>query len=375
MTRERTILVTGAYGLVGRELVRLLVEKTDASVIATGRKTERLASLAADLDPGRVATQVLDVLDPSAARAACSKAGLLINCVGPYLESGEGVARAAIEGGASYVDFASEQVHYERLKELAPGARERGSFLLTGAGLVPGLSAVLAVRGAEQLPAVDSVEIVYAQGRMPAGDAGLGSLLTGVLEAGHSPVILRDGQQVPVRLGDDQRRMTLPEPIGARDMIGFPTLEVLTLAERLDPRSISMYFLLGDIPPVLFTLIRLLQPHRRPWAYRLLRRLSEATLARDYERGLAKGVPVDALVRVSLAAGSQRWRATLRLPEGGAAPTAYLPVLAARRFLAGRLEHVGLVTPIEAFPHEALFREIAELGWKLDLEESADALE
>ena len=53
MTHERTILVTGAYGLVGRELVRLLVEKTDASVIATGRKIERLASLAADLDPGR----------------------------------------------------------------------------------------------------------------------------------------------------------------------------------------------------------------------------------------------------------------------------------------------------------------------------------
>ena len=120
MTRERTILVTGAYGLVGRELVRMLLEKTDARVIATGRKTERLASLAADLATGRVATQVLDVLDPSAARAACSKAGLLINCVGPYLESGEGVARAAIESGASYVDFASEQVHYQRLKALAP---------------------------------------------------------------------------------------------------------------------------------------------------------------------------------------------------------------------------------------------------------------
>jgi short subunit dehydrogenase-like uncharacterized protein len=375
MGREPTILVTGAYGLVGRELVRLLVEKTDARVIAAGRKAERLASLAADIEPGRMETQVLDVLDPSAARAACSRAGLVINGVGPYLESGEGVARAAIETETSYVDFASEQVHYQRLRGLAPSARERGLFLLTGAGLVPGLSAVLALRGAEQLPALDAVEIVYAQARMPAGDAGLGTLLTGVLEAGHSPVILRDGQQVPVRLGDDRRRMTLPEPIGTGDMIGFPSLEALTLAERLVPRSIAMYWLLAGIPPVLFTLIRLLQPHRRPWAYHLLRRLSEATLARDYERALAKGAPADALLRVSLAAGSQRWRATLRLPEGGAAPTAYLPALAARRFLEGRFEHVGLVTPVGAFPHEALLHEFAELGWKLDLEESADYAE
>ena len=185
MSRERTILVTGAYGAVGRELVSMLVEKTDARVIATGRKTERLASLPAEFEPGRVETQVLDALDPMAVRAACSRAGLLINCVGPYLESGEGVARVAIEAGASYVDFASEQVHYQRLKELAPSARERGSFLLTGAGVVPGLSAVLALRGAEQLPSVDSVEIIFAQPRMPAADAGLGSILTGVLEEGH----------------------------------------------------------------------------------------------------------------------------------------------------------------------------------------------
>jgi hypothetical protein len=97
-----------------------------------------------------------------------------------------------------------------------------------------------------------------------------------------------------------------------------------------------------------------------------------SALARDYERALARGVPADALLRVTLSAASQRWRATLRMPEGAAAPTAYLPALAARRFLEGRFEHVGLVTSVEAFPHEASLREIAELGWKLDLEESAD---
>ena len=370
MTRERTVLVTGAYGLIGREVVRLLVEHTDASVIATGRKTERLAALSSELPSGRVETQVLDTRDPTTAHDAISRAGLLINCVGPYLESGEGMARAAIESGASYVDFATEQLHYQRLKELAPSARQKGLFLLTGAGLVPGLSGVLALRGAERLPTVDSVEIVYAQGRMLTPDAGLGSLMSAVLEAGHSSVVLRDGKQVPLRVGDDRCRMTLPPPIGEGEMLGFTTLEALTLAERPSPQSISMYIRIDGTPPVFFTLIRLLQPHRRPWAYRLLRRLTEANLARDYERAIARGAPADALLRITVAGGSQGWRSTLRLPEGAALPTAYLPALTARRFLLGRFEHTGIVTPTEAFPHEALLTEMNELGWKLDLEES-----
>lgn len=54
MSRERTVLVLGAYGLIGREVVRFLVEKTEAEVIAGGRKRERLEGLAAELNPDRV---------------------------------------------------------------------------------------------------------------------------------------------------------------------------------------------------------------------------------------------------------------------------------------------------------------------------------
>jgi hypothetical protein len=127
-------------------------------------------------------------------------------------------ARAAIEAGASYVDFASEEAHYKRLKELDAMAHHKGLFLLTGAGVVPGFSAVLAMRGVAHLPAADSLEIIYAQGRMAVADGGLGSLMTGVLEAGLAPVMLGDGTRVPVRLGEERKRVVLPAPFGEREM-------------------------------------------------------------------------------------------------------------------------------------------------------------
>jgi len=94
-------------------------------------------------------------------------------------------------------------------------------------------------------------------------------------------------------------------------------------------------------------------------------------MQRDYARAVAKGITVEALVRVIVQGAGKRWQATLRFPEGGGIATAYLPVLAAKRWLERRFEHVGLVTPIDAFTPETLFRDMAELGWHLDLEEGA----
>lgn len=299
--------------------------------------------------------------------SAATEASLLINCVGPFLEGGAAVAQAAIDAGASYFDLASEQGHYARLRDLAPAARDRGQLLFTGAGIFPGLSGVLAMHGAGTLPQVESVEILYAQGRASDAEAGLGSFMTGVLEACHESVALREGQRVPLRFGDVTRRLALPAPFGEVQMFEVPTLETLTLSESLGARSVSTWGCFGDIPAALFTLVRVLKPHRRAWAYRLLRRLTAASMRREFERAVAKGVSAEAWMRISVEGAGQRWQATLRLPEGGAIPTAYLPSIAAKRFLEGRLSQTGLITAIDAFPAEPLFQEMSEAGWKLDL--------
>ena len=56
-------VVTGASAGLGRELVRQLVRDREMTVLATGRRLDRLESLAAELPPGRVMTMAGDLAD------------------------------------------------------------------------------------------------------------------------------------------------------------------------------------------------------------------------------------------------------------------------------------------------------------------------
>lgn len=370
MSRDDTVLVLGAYGGSGRAVAPLLVERTGARVIAAGRKRERLAAVVDGLDPGRVSTQIVDVADLEAVAGACARAALVINCVGPYLRGGAEVAAIAIDSGASYIDFASEQAHYECLRRLHDRARERDCFMLTGAGLVPGISGLLALRGVSGVGSPEAVEIVYAQLRSATTDGGLGSLMTGVLEAGQQPIALRGGARVEVRLGDDRRHFELPPPFGSIELVGLPTLENLALAERFALSSTTTYYLLANVPPIFFTMLRVLQPHRRPWAYRLVQRILEVGERNAHRRSDAAGVPIDALLRVVVRGESGEWTGSLRLPAGGQAPTAYLAVIAAQRFLQQRFAHTGLITPIDAFSSDDLAEMEDLLGLGVNFEET-----
>ena len=61
---------------------------------------------------------ILDVTDSQALQTVCNEAQLIINCVGPYLKHGADIATATLAANASYIDFANEQSHYNRLQRL-----------------------------------------------------------------------------------------------------------------------------------------------------------------------------------------------------------------------------------------------------------------
>ena len=65
----------------------------------------------------------------------------------------------------------------------------------------------------------------------------------------------------------------------------------------------------------------------------------------------------------------ERWEALVPFPDGGTI-TSYLPVLLARRFLAGELRAVGLVTPLDLLDRDELLGELEELGWGLEIRPS-----
>jgi hypothetical protein len=350
--------------LAGSAIVRGLVEKTEWTVVAAGRNAERLQALADRLAAPRLQTHILDATNSKSLAEACASTELVINCVGPYARSGAQIAEDVVGAGSSYMDIANEQVHYRRLAELDVRARDKGVILVTAVGGAPGISTLLALHAAAQIEAVDTVETFWAQARGPDPDTGLGSLMSGVLDTGFAPQTLRDGVEVAVRIGTDRKTEPMPEPFGPTEMLGVLTVDSLILPQRLPLRNIQSYWHMGEIPPGFFSLIRLLKPQRREWAYWVIRKVTDWVSRREYTHAINRGLDPGCVLKVAARNAEQVWEEVAWFSDGGVA-TSYLPVLTAKRFFEGQLKGLGLLTPVDLFEPEDVFEGLSEMGWPL----------
>jgi len=322
------------------------------------RNAQKLATLTDTHAHPRLRTHALDAYNASALVSVCSDADLVINAVGPYVRGGFEIARTVLGARRPYVDFANEQSHYRHLESLDDLARRQEVPLITGAGLVPGLSTLLILHGAKQLPNAQEVMVYFAQGQVtPDEESGLGSALGGLLE------LSRLGGRI------QQRKETMPAPIGEVEMVAVPSLEALIVPRCAPMRSVENWWALGEVPPGTAALLRLLKPHERNWAYRLFERLTRWAIRREHRDAVKEGLTTEGVLKVVVRSPDASWEGTARVENGGVA-TAYLPVLAAKRFAEGRLDWAGLGTPIDIFEPDATFRELAHLGWRVEIEEA-----
>lgn len=353
MTSGLQVLVLGAYGLAGRAIVARLVEHTGYSVTAAGRNREKLDSALQSLDSARVRGRVLDATDAAALREACSGAAFVINAVGPYSRDGAAIAKTVIECGRPYLDCANEQLHYRALSTLDSEARERGVPLITAAGAIPGLSTLLIAQVLNQCPDVIAVDCCWAQFRHAYADTGLASMMGGILEAVDRPVALRRGAPAQVVIGQSSMTSDLPEPFGRKRLLEVPTIDALTIPRRFRLQEFHTWFYMGDLPTWLLTIVRLLQPNKRPWAYRLIEGIMRRVNDRDTAKAIASGVGPECLLQIE-ARNQNETRKVCMVFRDGAIATACLPVHIARRYLRGELGETGLRTPLDLVKPEAL---------------------
>lgn len=355
--KEPSILVLGAYGLAGRAIVRGLLEAAPFHVVAAGRKPDMLRALAEGVDKERLGTLVLDVADKIALRAACDSASLVINAVGPYAQRGADTAKVVVESGRPYIDCANEQIHYQRLRALDAPAKERKIPVITAAGAIPGCSSLLMAHALQQFPEATAVDCYWAQFRHAYAESGLGSMMSGILEAVHRPVALSNGQAVPVLLGRSMQMVEFPEPFGARKVFELPTIDTHTVSSRFSVRDLHTWFYMGDLPTWFLSVIRLLQPNRRPWAYRLIERIMDSINKRDTEKAIAAGIGPEALLMVKVRRGNEVESCQILFKDGAVA-TACLPVRIAEGCLNKRWELSGVLTPLDLFDPQVVLNDL-----------------
>ncbi len=117
------VAVFGATGYTGR-LVAHALRRHRVPLLLAGRNAGKLAALAEQL--GGAETLVASVGDRTSLDALARRAGVLVNCVGPFLDLGEPVVRAAIGAGAHYIDTTGEQPFLQAVQVHDRWAKNQG---------------------------------------------------------------------------------------------------------------------------------------------------------------------------------------------------------------------------------------------------------
>lgn len=353
MNSAPEILVLGAYGLAGRAIVARLAERTAYAVIASGRNNDKLRGVLKTLVGGRVRGLTLDATDASALRDACAGAAFVINAVGPFSRYGAAIARTVIACGRPYIDCANEQLHYRNFSALDSVARGRDVPLITAAGAIPGLSTLLIADMLRRFPDAAAVDCCWAQFRHAYADSGLASMMGGILEAVDRPVAVRQGAPAPVVIGRSSRNCDLPAPFGRKRLLEVPTIDALAIPRRFPLQEFHTWFYMGDLPTWLLAIVRVLQPDKRKWAYRLIEAIMRRVNDRDTAKAIAAGVGPECMLQVEARNEREVKKASMLFLDGAVA-TACLPVHIADRYLRGELADTGLLTPLDIVKPEEL---------------------
>lgn len=177
-------LVLGGYGNFGARICRALAGDPAThhgiELLVAGRDATRAQALAHSLGHGAQGT-ALDHQAPGLAnRLRALDVGLVIHTAGPFQAQAYGVALAAAEAGAHYIDLADGRrfVCDFPVALQAPFAAA-GRTAVTGASTVPALSSAVIDHLCAGWQHIDSIDICIAPAqRAPRGEATLAAVLS-----------------------------------------------------------------------------------------------------------------------------------------------------------------------------------------------------
>jgi saccharopine dehydrogenase-like NADP-dependent oxidoreductase len=149
----KRVVVLGS-GLVGAVMAADLAGDADLAVSVADVRGDALAR-AADRARGRITTLRADLADPVAIRKLVEPFDLVVGALASHL--GFAALRAVIEAGKSYCDISFMP---EDAWDLDALAKEQGVTAIVDCGVAPGMSNLLAARGAALMDRCASIDIM-----------------------------------------------------------------------------------------------------------------------------------------------------------------------------------------------------------------------
>lgn len=313
-----SVAVYGATGHTGRFVV-VELERRGLVPVAVARDEAKLA-LAGFATRG-VETRAASTDDSRSLDRAFAGVAAVVNCAGPFLDTADAVAAAALRLGVHYLDVTAEQpsarATFERFDA---AARESGVVVIPAMGFYGGLADLLVSAVVSEWEGVDEVRILVA---LDSWQPTLGTRITGRRNTVPRLIVV-DGQLQPMPQPPAELVLELPEPFGREEVVELPFSEVVLLTSHLRIGQLHSYMNqvpLRDLRDPSTPPPRVDESGRSPQTFLLEARVRRGA---DVRRAIVRGRDIYAV-------------------------TAPLVCEAAERVLGGLFERPGAVAPGEAF--------------------------
>ena len=254
---ERIVAVLGATGYTGR-LIAHELHRHGIRMLLAGRDPDRLQALAADV--GGAETLVAKVGDQGSIDALARRALVLVNTVGPFVDLGEPVVRAAIAAAAHYVDTTGEQPFVQSIMVHDTWAKTQGVTVVPSLGFEITLADCGAALAAAELDTVERMAITYVT-EFLASQGTKRTVLRMLQRDGYAYL---GGTWVAEPPARRSIFVDLPGPIGSVAAVSFPGAEIITIPRHVATAEVRTYLklpvlaarVLSATAPVVRTLAR-----------------------------------------------------------------------------------------------------------------------
>lgn len=227
------ILVLGD-NVAGRQIGTALAADSAFECLLGGRAPEQFRPFA-----DQIGVDVVEVNDADAASLAraFNEVFAVVNTLGPFVSGSYAVAQRCAACGVHYLDVASAPQYVSGVSALNRRAKATGSLIVTGASVVPAVSAALVDYLASEFDRVGEIHTAVAP--LDNGNGWRGGARSVQTLAGHPMRIKQDGHWRVTFGWSEPVRVDFPAPIGRRRMYLCDVADLVLFPQRYGARTVT----------------------------------------------------------------------------------------------------------------------------------------
>ncbi|BCH22007.1 saccharopine dehydrogenase family protein [Mesorhizobium sp. L-8-3] len=233
--QHQAVAVFGAAGHTGRFVVAELLRR-GITPIAVARSVAKLAEFG--FEERGIEVRGASAEDPDSLDRAFRGAAAVINCAGPFLDTADAVASAAIRMGIHYLDVTAEQPSARATFEtFDKAARNAGVLVIPAMGFYGGFADLLVTTAMGDWDFADEIMVGIALDRWHPTQ---GTRVTGEKNTARR-MIVANGQLSPVPLPAAEMDWDFPEPFARQAVVELPFSEIVVIARHTRSSELHTY--------------------------------------------------------------------------------------------------------------------------------------